>query len=301
MFAQYFGQYLLNHGLVNAEELAQAIEAEKETRVKLGVLAINRGYMTSEQVEEVHQAQTRMDKRFGEIAVELGYITDEQVSELLSSQHTAHLTLGQALIDRGIMNYNAFASALNQYKQEFSLSDEQFAEIVSGNIETLLETMLLRGELGGHQAWTDYIQLFAKNLIRFIDADIRLEQGAVDAFSACDWIVQQPILSGDGATSRITAIGGSESAMLALASLYAQEPVEEPGELMEACIGEFLNLHNGIYLVNVSNAGTELELHPQSVIRGSAFKPDSPFAAAVRIVGASFEFYLFFTDLDDLK
>jgi hypothetical protein len=45
MFAQYFGQFLLNRSIVTASELDQALSAQAETRVKLGVLAINKGYM----------------------------------------------------------------------------------------------------------------------------------------------------------------------------------------------------------------------------------------------------------------
>jgi len=36
-------------------------------------------------------------------------------------------------------------------------------------------------------------------------------------------------------------------------------------EMVEASVGEFLNLHNGIFLVNMSNEGIELEMTPQEV------------------------------------
>ena len=47
MYTQLFGGYLLNHGILTTAQLAAVMDQAKETRVKLGVLAINAGYMTA--------------------------------------------------------------------------------------------------------------------------------------------------------------------------------------------------------------------------------------------------------------
>ncbi|NHN33960.1 hypothetical protein [Paenibacillus agricola] len=300
MFAQYFGQFLLNRSLVTASQLDQAMSAQKETRVKLGVLAINKGYLSPEQVEEVHQAQTRIDKRFGEIAVNLGYAKEEQISELLSSQQSAHLTLGQTLIDQGTIDYEGFASALALYKKDYSLTDDKFDAIVNGNIEALLEAILTKEGISLHWAMNDYISLFSKNMIRFIDSHIRLEVATGEAATAYEWTAQQPLLSSDRIISRITGIGGSEASFLKLASLYAQEAVEAPDEMMEASVGEFLNLHNGIFLVNLSNRSIELEMEPQSVTRGTELATTTPVKVIIHVDGPQVKFDLIIADLGDL-
>ncbi|MFD0676514.1 MULTISPECIES: hypothetical protein [unclassified Paenibacillus] len=300
MFAQYFGQYLLNQGLLSASELKQAISMQKLTRVKLGVLAINYGYMSAAQVETVHQIQMKLDKKFGEIAIELNFLSEEIVSSLLDSQQNAHLALGQVLIDQGIMTYEGFADALEQYKKEYSLTDDQFDSIIKGSIEILLDTVLLKGGLYKNPAISDYIGLFAKNLIRFIDSDIRLELSEHGDSITLDWVTEQHILTPNRYTSRFTAIGGSESSILLFASKYAQETVDEPGEMMGACIGEFLNLHNGIYLVNLSNQNVELDLEPQIVIRGAAFLPASPVKVRVHVIGLDWSVTLIIGDLSEL-
>ncbi|MCR8629805.1 hypothetical protein [Paenibacillus radicis (ex Xue et al. 2023)] len=300
MFAQYFGQYLLNQGLLSASELKQAISIQKLTRVKLGVLAINYGYMSAAQVETVHQIQMKLDKKFGEIATELSFLSEEIVSSLLDSQQNAHLALGQVLIDQGIMTYEGFADALEQYKKAYSLTDDQFDSIIKGSMETLLETVLLKGGLYKDPAISDYIGLFAKNLIRFIDSDIRLELSEPGDSMALDWVTEQHILTPNRDISRFTAIGGSESSILLFASKYAQETVDEPGDMMEACIGEFLNLHNGIYLVNLSNQNVELDLEPQIVIRGAAFLPASPVKVRVQVIAPDWSVTLIIGDLSEL-
>jgi hypothetical protein len=76
------------------------------------------------------------------------------------------------LIDHVVMSYEMFADFLKQYKAQNSLSDGQFARIADDSIEALLEAVLLKEDLEEHNAVTDYISLFAKNMIRFIDGRI---------------------------------------------------------------------------------------------------------------------------------
>ncbi|WEK54898.1 MAG: hypothetical protein P0Y55_02110 [Candidatus Cohnella colombiensis] len=301
MFARYFGQFLLVEGYVNAVELEHAFQHQAETRVKLGVLAINRGFMSADQVQEVHSSQTRLDKRFGEIAVSLQYLSEAQVDSLLSSQSTAHLSLGQALIDQGSLSFDTFGAALEQYKEKQGLSDEQFEQIAKGGIEPLLAAVLLQDDLTSKHPVGSYINLFAKNMIRFIESHIRLERISLEEAGTYDWVAHQSIQSGDRSKSRITAIAGSEAAFLELASRYALEPVDAPDEMMKASVGEFLNLHNGIYLVNRSNEGVELDLAPQSVIHGNTFLARTEIQAIIRVYSPTFSFDLLISDLSDLS
>ena len=55
MFTQFFGNYLLNQNLVSPEHLAEALQQQSKTRMKLGVLAINEGLLSAEQVEKAHK------------------------------------------------------------------------------------------------------------------------------------------------------------------------------------------------------------------------------------------------------
>ena len=128
MFAQFFGGYLFNHKLCSAEDLTQAFEAKKYTRMRLGVLAINAGLMTAEQVEHVNITQQSVDKRFGDLAVELGYVTEDDVEMLLSQQPTDYLLLGQTLVNNGALTNAEFEKAINDYKAENQLSDDDISE-----------------------------------------------------------------------------------------------------------------------------------------------------------------------------
>jgi len=298
MFAQFFGHYLLNKGIITNQQLQEAMDKQRETRVKLGVLAINQNVMTAAQVDEVHQAQMQKDKRFGEIAVELGYVTEEQIEQLLSSQKSAHLLLGQALLDQEILSYDSFSAALSNFKQENSLSDEEFTSIMNGDIDTLIHSVFVKDQLP--EGITEYISLFAKNIIRFVDTDIRMEFISHFDKHSYPWSVSQDIISETGEVSKRVAMAGNEQDFIRFASRYAQEEMTEADEMMQASVGEFLNLHNGIYLVNVSNnKSIELELKPQVINEDSQYESNN-YRAFIRIIGSDFCIDLFVPELTGL-
>jgi CheY-specific phosphatase CheX len=259
MFSQYFGHYLLNHELITREQLADVLEYQKSVHVKFGVIAVDEDFMTSSQVEEVHEKQKQVDKRFGEIAIELGYLSDDQVEALISKQKQKHLFLAQALVDRGYMTIEQFSQSLNQYKKENSLSDAQFEELKSGSIDALVENILVDDQ---KSIYGKYVTLFAKNVIRFIDDQVHLEVSNADVAQQDKWLVHQEIL---GESPLFTAITANEEVFLHIASKHAEEELTEVDELAKASVSEFLNLTNGIYLVNMSNWGVELNMKPQSI------------------------------------
>lgn len=263
MFSQYFGHYLLNSGLITSEQLKKALDVLDVTHVKIGVMAVDEGYMTAAQVDEVHEKQRQVDKRFGEIAVELGYITDEQVEQMLSAQKQDHLLLAQALVDKGYMTIEQYSRALNDYKNSHSLSDDKFEAIKSGNIEALVENSIHISDLANKEFYFKYLSLFAKNMIRFIDNQVYLEAHEWKEALKFDWVVHQDIV---GESTLYTALAADENVFLELASTYAEETLTEVDELAKASVSEFLNLHNGIFLVNMSNIGKELDMRPQQVM-----------------------------------
>ena len=257
MFTQLFGHYLLNKNYITAEQLQKALEAKNETRVKLGALAIDAGYMTAGQVEKVHEKQKRLDKRIGDIAVSMGFLTEAQVDELLSKQKTANIVIGQTLIDLGFMTNADFEKALAEYKASAGFtgddnSDESLAENISA--------VFALDEMDDKDFYVDYLLLFIRNIVRFVGDDFAFAGCVKNPETKNEYLCSQDI---SGAVNAYTAIGGDKAAFYALATRYAGEEVDDD-EFAEACAGEFLNLQNGLYAVNVSNTqNTELDLTPQ--------------------------------------
>ena len=299
MFTQLFGHYLLNKGVVTAQQLQAALEAMANTRVRMGALAIDAGIMTAEQVDAVHAEQRHVDKRFGNIAVDMGYITSDQVCELLAKQQTANIVLGQALIDNGSITNAQFQEALNDYKSSsvFDDSDDSDERLAKD-----LTAIFALNEFEDSKFYIDYLLLLVRNVVRFIGDDF--------AFSGCkkvgaatyNCLCAQDIT---GAVSGYTAIGCDEKPFTSIASRYAVDSGEEADdaeefglfsevdEFVEACVGEFLNLQNGLYAVNVSNAtNTELDLTPQISARNAEVKLDGGIAVTLDFSFGSVDFII---------
>jgi len=262
MFTQYFGQYLLNKGYLTPENLHDGLENQKDTRLKLGVLAVNAGYMSADDADKINETQKRLDKRFGELSVEMGYLKEDQVEELLSSQKFEHLILGQSLVDKGYMTLKEFEKAINEYKKDYSISDKEFEYIQKDDVDEIVNIFVKFEGSKNEKALKDYLSLFTRNLIRFIDTGAIIRDVIKLEKYECKWTARQNI---KGTINLSTFIEAEENSFVKFASKYADEELNTVDEMAEASVGEFLNLHNGIFLVNMSNEGIELEMTPQEV------------------------------------
>jgi len=262
MFSKYFGNYLLNRGLIRPDQLTDALEYQRSMRLKLGVIAVNAGYMTPAQVEEIHNMQKKVDKRFGELAIEKGYITEQQLEEMLATQRQGHLMLGQALVDRGHLTIEQLQEALDNYRKEYGMSSREFNVVRKDDTLEIEQIFRDYGEALLGKLYSDYVTLLIKNLIRFVDDNPTVEINQLKSDITAQWFASQEIY---GKINMLTAIACDRDVFVKFAAKFAQEDITEPDELAQASVGEFLNLHNGIFLVNMSNNGVELEMNPQQV------------------------------------
>ena len=269
MFSQYFGHYLLNKGLIKPAQLADALEYQRSVHLKLGVIAVNAGLMSPAQVEQIHNMQKRVDRRFGELAIEQGFINEDQLNILLATQKQGHLMLGQALIDRNYFTLAQLQTALENYKRESGISTRQFNIIRNDEVQEIEQIFHNYGESLLSKTYSDYVTLLVKNIIRFIDDNPTIEINQLYSGYMPEWYVIQEIT---GRISMLTGIACDTEVFVKLAGKFAQEELTEADELAQASVGEFLNLHNGIFLVNMSNNGVELEMKPQIVSKDTMVK-----------------------------
>lgn len=263
MLNQYFGQYLLNQKKITADQLVEVMDYERSARVKLGVLAINAGFMTAEQVENVHQLQRVKDQRFGELAVGQGYLTYAQLEDLLENQHSRHLGLSQVLVDKGYLTLTQLEETLAKYKADNQISKEQ-AEIVMEDTDQASK-MILDFSADGAQGeiYQDYIGLLQRNIVRFLDATPLLGKNQPVGEQNSQWLIYQSIA---GEVSLFTGLAMDDATLLAIARHYSGETLTEIDELAKDSVAEFLNMVNGIFCVNASNRGMELDLQLQKIV-----------------------------------
>lgn len=262
MFSVFFGQYLLNQGAIDKEALSKLLDTSKKTRVKLGVLAINSGLMTADNVNRVSQLQQQQDKKFGEIAIEEGFLTDPELDILLNVQDSEHLKLSQTLIDQHMMTLEDVEKYLNQYRTDYSLSDQTFDALKDGKARTIIDTYLNFNNDPFTDLYKEYITLFYKNVVRFIDSSLYIKHVELIDSREYDYIIKQDII---GAKRIYTGFGASTDVLIKVASEYADEAFRTLDDYALDALGEFLNLNNGLYLVNLSDYGVDMTLEIQNI------------------------------------
>ena len=261
MFGSYYGKYLLEKGIINSSQFADLIAACKNSRVKMGLLAVSEGLMNDEQAAEVNRLQHIMDKRVGDIAVSKGYLTDDQVTGLLKKQGDEYLLFLQNVTERNLMTEEEFKKHLNEYKSENGFSDGELEDIKSGDFTKIVKAFshddnLLKGNKVPDTI-KDYISLVCRNIIRFIDSDFSIGKVRVaDEFEA-DKFAAQPL---EGQFAMLTGFTGD--GLLTVGSEYAREYFEKIDLDVLDSVCEFLNCCNGLFATNLCDEDVETDMCP---------------------------------------
>ena len=260
MYAQFFGNYLLARNMVTAEQLLQAMQKKSSMQIKLGTLAIHSGYMTAGEVERIVILQTHQDKRFGELAIQEGYLTELQVAELLSKQKPDFLLLGQALVENGVFDREQLQNLILDYQSENDLETFEYSSETQETIRQMIEKFFVLAERPLSSQEISLFHLFLNSLIRFIGDDFTIVPPSICTEYPTNYCVSQKI---QGRFSTHSYLDIPESCCIDFASRYVGENFTEFDEYVRASVEDFLNLYNGLFLVNMSNDySLELTLEP---------------------------------------
>lgn len=264
MYAQFFGNFLLNRKVVTPEQLVAAINKESSSRIKLGTLAMYHNLMTAKEIDDIVVAQTHEDKHFGEIAIELQYLTEEQVNQLLSEQSPDYLLLGQILIEENILTNAQFESLIVDYESEHEIYDLDLQYDQKEQVAQLIRHYFRLDGIEDADLYQAYMTLLFNNLIRFIGSDFTpMTPILCEEFPTQYCVVQHTT----GKYHLLSAIDMEHSMAIEFASRYADDTFDAFDEYVEASLEDFLNLHNGLFTVNVSNnRAVELQLTPPEVL-----------------------------------
>lgn len=264
MYAQFFGSYLLSQNALTTEQLTTAISKLSDTHIKLGTLAMHKGYMTSAEVDEVCYLQKREDKRFGEIALDRCYLFEDQLEDLLETQVPGYLKLGQTLIDLEFLTNAQLEDLLVGYDKENYIDNE---EIHEAGTRHLIENFLEDADTHVDENAIVYLNLLFNNMLRFIGGDFTPLEPIVTTEHEPTYCVAQKMVGEITVTARLDM---EKETAVAFASRYAEMDFDEFDEYVTASLEDFLNLHNGLYSVNLSNMySIELKLNPPELEESS--------------------------------
>jgi CheY-specific phosphatase CheX len=248
MAAKFFGQFLLEKGLLRSEQLLQALEIQRRCNPMLGEIAASMGLISTGQAQRINELQRREDRRFGDIAQSLGLLDSAQVDQLLTVQKSRRKLFGEILVEQGMIDAERLQAelALHQADRaqamqtlELGLSDHPLGSVVGAAIETATK-------------------LFGRVLKAPCQFSSLLESGSP--------------LGDHGITARV-AISGDRQFSLALAcepdtvqaiarGFLGNAMADQDPELARDALGEFLNIVMGYVVKDVLPTDAEYRATP---------------------------------------
>ncbi len=251
MAVQFFGQFLIERGEVDASHVREALLLMDAENPEIGQLAVEQGYMQLRDVSWVNAEQRNCDKRFGDLAVEMGLLASHQLVAILKDQRARRLPIGEALVRLGHVAKDRLGVLLDAYKADQARFD------VDSNRERVLPD-----GLASHGVTSHVLDLLPRFMFRV--ARIHAKVGAIAPFvSAPDFAEVRVSLPVRGPRNLDVALASDIEFAEALAKAASGlEPRDLDPEMVADGVGEFLNVLCGNAASAVASEGGRVELGP---------------------------------------
>lgn len=256
MAVKFFGQFLVEKGLVSREALLKAIELQEQKNLKMGEMAIAMGFVTRADIQRAHRAQMTKDLKLGDLLVEMGILTLDQLNEVITRQKNTHLYIGEALVQIGALS----GDQLQQHLDDFKADQAQY---VADRIE-------LPAGTSNSATWEMTADLTYKMITRVLGLQFRPGKcrqvttlGASHMMAAMD-------LSGDVEARYLISVSAQTQKAVARAILNETSVDNEPVEVLEDTVMEFVNVVCGNVAAKASQMGMIMNINPPVTIHPPA-------------------------------
>lgn len=234
---RYFSQYLLNKGVLTPDNVGYILPKSAHAVPTIAVLAAQQGFLSDDQAAQLQG---------GAAAEEL--LTVAQMENLKGMTPGRDAFIAQCLIDEQITDLVEINGLFRECDGEdvhpvkdavvaFIGDDEQLSHIV--------------------EVYCDYSEMFIGALQRFMNTDAVVLPG-------------QEVKSADGTRMASQGMGGhlslsaglmaSDDVLLEMARRYSGEDLETVDDMAEDCVAEFINVLNGLFIVNLSSQDFDMDL-----------------------------------------
>ena len=258
MLTQFFGNYLVDKNMITSDQLLRALSRKHENNQTMASMAFSSGYMTEEEVEDVRNMQVVKDEEFTRIAFDMNYLTKKQAEELEEAHHFGYLLLARAVIDLGFCTLDKMAQAIADYEYDFQLSFSSCMNFDDDKIQEMMHNYYKFPDDGEMTPAEEYAVMLMHNIIRFVGDDFRLAGKLTTIPIVPEMNVDIQYISGD--LKGKTAIVGYRKYVKKFAERYAGEVLEDD-EYIDVAVQDFLNQHNGLYSITMSEVhDVEIEL-----------------------------------------
>lgn len=255
MFGLYFGNYLMEKGLITQAQFEEIMLKQQQTRVKLGLIAVSEKLLTAKQAEEINQLQKSMDRRFGDIAIEKGYLLEEEVTHLLNMQGNPYLQFVQVVTESAVLNADELSSHIEDFKKENQFSDSDLDALKSGDIDRIISIF----NVTDSSLLNNLISLYLRNIVRFISNNLIIKKiTKVNDYSFGALASQKMI----GDHEFFIGIASLAEELITIANPFAKENYTVIEEDAFDAVCEFINCSNGLYASKLSHENVHIDMTP---------------------------------------
>jgi CheY-specific phosphatase CheX len=276
MAVKFFGQFLVEKGAVSRIDLLQAIDLQEKTNLKFGEMVVKMGLMTTADVERVHKAQRSEDLHFGDMAVKLKIITEENVQQVLTHQRNNHLYIGEALIQVGALNQEQLDKYLKEFKEDQQSYVSEKVEIPAG--------------VPHKPIWEMVADLTYKMLTRVAGISFRPGPCTVVEKLPSRPVIAEMGFSGSVSARYLLSVSESTRNLVAKAILDEESVEDEPVEVLDDSVKEFINIVCGNIAAKASQLGHSIDITPPEM------RSDSTAGVAVPQDHTGLMFPIYLTD-----
>jgi CheY-specific phosphatase CheX len=255
MAVKFFGQFLVEQGIVSGEALLNAIELQDKNNLKLGEMAVAMGLITPADIQRAHNAQMSKDMKLGDMLVDLGLLSLDQLNDIITRQKNTHLYIGEALVQVGAVTNDELQKHLDAFK-----ADQ--AQYVSNGIELPITS--------DHQKiWEMTADLTYKMVTRVLDLQFRPGKCTLATSISPNFMLAAMDFSGDVTARYLISVSEGLQKTIAKAILSEESVDSEPVEVLEDTVMEFVNVVCGNVAAKASQMGVIMNINPPVTIHPS--------------------------------
>lgn len=255
MFEQFFGNYLIDKKKLTLEQFAQLMKQQKETRAKLGLIAVSENLLTIEQADEVNRIQVRLDKRFGDIAIDKEYLTSEQVIHLLSQQGNPYMIFLQNVIENEFLLPEELEKCIIEYQKENGFTKTDMENLKSGDTDRIVPIFMPQD----HAFYFDYVNLTMRMLVRLLNVPFHFGKAERHNTYSFEFMGSQTM---EGAHDFLIGLAGNGKSLLEIANPFAKEDFLLVDEDAFDSICEFINCINGLFASTLGGRNIDIDMCP---------------------------------------
>lgn len=242
---RYFVQYLLNVGALKADEVQELMAKASKAEPGLPLLAMRKGLLSSAQLSEMNISD---EAAFAEEAKDRKLLTVAQIDTLKNEAASSDACFGQALLDAGLADYAKLEALFSEADEAEEEESPVYAAVMSraGDDDAHL-----------YEIYGKYADMFISSVQRFMNTDAVLLPGEAMLDADGTHLVSQSLGGGLVLTPGVMA---KNDVFLEMGRRYSGEELEEIDNLAVDCVAEFINVLNGLYIVNLSQLDMDVDL-----------------------------------------